>query len=256
MVTGRTFLLLAALASAWCFAGNNVVLASNLQPQTLTREAIAIQSMQVAQATQTSGRCYAAICRALKPLSINLSGASAYEAKDLLLNDNRFSVVQVYSPEQLMRGDIIVFDRSASHKDGHICVYQGNNTEASDHVAPVTNPQSYGGASVFRLNGIYIADGTNIPLAPDRSLGIQPGYETAQGTENSRQSEWNSHESYEPNSGRSTRNSSNSNASRQSTAEGDFEAALKASSRRYLRTAQTRLSNGLAQRLTRFLFDR
>ena len=117
----------------------------------LDSDNIASSALRVAEATHTSGYCYGAVCRALVPLSINLHGSAAYEAKALLLKDNRFVPLTINSVDALRRGDIIVYDRSTGHPYGHISVYEGDYTEASDHVSAVTHTQAYGGATVFRL---------------------------------------------------------------------------------------------------------
>lgn len=117
----------------------------------LSSESIAGNAMRVAQATGTTGRCYAAVSRALNPLGVELSGMAAYQARDLLFQDKRFIALSINNVEQLRRGDIIVYNRSQSHPYGHIAVYLGKNEEASDHLAPITHTRNYGGAIVFRL---------------------------------------------------------------------------------------------------------
>ncbi len=166
----------------WFVASGNANAAADatFQLESLTRENIASQALQVAQTTQTTGRCYAAVCKALKSLSVNLHGASAYEAKDLLLQDNRFVPLAVSDVDQLELGDIIVFNRSDSHPDGHISVYQGNYTEASDHVSPVTHTKAYGGATVFRLRENYLAAVPMIPIAPQ----VAPDFSTTMRQDN------------------------------------------------------------------------
>jgi hypothetical protein len=130
----------------------------------LSSEAIASRAETVARATGTTGYCYAAVCKALRPLGVGLHGAAAYEARDLLLKDQRFVPLAVNHVDQLSRGDIIVYTKSASHPYGHISVYQGNYEEASDHVSAVTHTQAYGGATVFRLRN-EIAQGYEPPVA-------------------------------------------------------------------------------------------
>ncbi|MBY0357864.1 MAG: hypothetical protein K2W82_07670 [Candidatus Obscuribacterales bacterium] len=130
-------------------------------------EDIAVNALRVAQATSTTGYCYAAICKALKPLNVNLYGPAAYQAKDILIKDQRFLPITIKSADFLQRGDIIVFDRSASHPYGHISVYLGNDTEASDHVAKIAKHQAYGGATVFRVREEWSIDGVPLVVAPD-----------------------------------------------------------------------------------------
>ena len=117
----------------------------------LNSERIATSALSVAQSTRTTGRCYAAVSRALHPIGINLYGSAAYEARDILQKDDRFLPLSIYNVDELRRGDIIVYTRSNSHPYGHISVYEGNLEEASDHVSAVTHTQAYGSATVFRL---------------------------------------------------------------------------------------------------------
>lgn len=119
--------------------------------KSLNAENIARSSMNVAVSTRSFGRCYAAVARALNPLGVKLTGASAYMARPQLLQDPRFVPLVVTDVAQLWRGDIVVYQKSNSHPHGHICVYEGNFLEASDHVAKVTHTEAYGGATVFRL---------------------------------------------------------------------------------------------------------
>lgn len=137
----------------------------------LSSENIASSALSVAEKTKTTGYCYAAVCRALRPLGVELSGEAAYQAEDLLKKDPRFMPLCIYSVDELRRGDIIVYTRSSSHKYGHISVYEGNYKEASDHIASITHTQAYGGAMVFRLrndNSIQ-ADRSNIASLPASS---------------------------------------------------------------------------------------
>lgn len=137
------------------------------QTDSLSREAIAQRAEEVARQTRSSGRCYAAVSKALQPLGVTLTGESAYQAKDLLMQDERFMPLVIMHVDQLERGDIVVYQKSKGKPHGHISVYQGNYEEASDHLSAVTHTQAYGGATVFRLrNEIVTAD---IPRpAPDR----------------------------------------------------------------------------------------
>lgn len=117
----------------------------------LSSDKIAQRSLSVAESMKTSGYCYAGVSKALSPLGITLTGNAAYQARDQLLGDSRFVPVSTNGYSELRRGDIIVFNRSASHPYGHICVYQGNGEESSDHVSRLSDPNTYGGVTVFRL---------------------------------------------------------------------------------------------------------
>lgn len=117
----------------------------------LTSSNIATNALSVAESTRTSGRCYAAVCKALRPLGVNLYGSAAYEARDILMRDPRFAPLTVHQVDELRRGDIIVYTKSSTHPYGHISVYEGGYEEASDHLSSVTHTQAYGGATVFRL---------------------------------------------------------------------------------------------------------
>lgn len=122
------------------------------QSQDLNPESIAEKSLSVAEAMKTSGYCYTGVSRALSPLGVSLTGEAAYQAKDQLLADSRFRLVSQDQTIALRRGDIVVYNKSASHPYGHIYVFQGNGQETSDHIAQVTSPSAYGGFTVFRLN--------------------------------------------------------------------------------------------------------
>jgi hypothetical protein len=138
----------------------------------LSSETIASSALNVAEQTRTTGRCYAAVCRALHPLGVELSGAAAYQAQPLLLKDSRFVPLTVNSVDELRRGDIVVYTRSSTHPYGHISVYQGNYEEASDHLAPITHTKAYGGATVFRLRQGDFYDSPPLAAAPSN----QPRY--------------------------------------------------------------------------------
>ena len=150
----------------------------------LNSENIARRALCVASATHSSGRCYAAVSSALSPLGVFLSGTAAYQAEALLMDDQRFVPLALAGAGELNRGDIVVYCRSASHPYGHIAVYEGNNEEASDHIAAATSAQSYGGATVFRLRANYSGTEHLPAVAPDYvrlraerapSLAFSPG---------------------------------------------------------------------------------
>lgn len=140
-----------------------------LMESSLNRENIASRALSVAENTQTTGHCYAAVSRALRPLGVELSGAAAYQAQALLLADPRFTPLSIHNVDELRRGDIVVYTRSSSHPYGHISVYEGNYEEASDHVAPITHTRAYGSATVFRLHSDTFDDEPAIAVAPDCS---------------------------------------------------------------------------------------
>lgn len=174
----KVLVLLAAVMSisaSMAQAASFRTLSSNLSADTIAENALCI-----AEQTQTSGYCYAAICRALRPLGIVLTGESAYMASAILLKDDRFLPLNIENPADMRRGDIVVYNNSQRHPHGHIAVYEGYMTEASDHISEITSPQAYGGAIVFRLQaGADIADlqrsgltvlPASIPVAPDFHL--------------------------------------------------------------------------------------
>lgn len=109
---------------------------------------IASRAKFVAAKTKTIGWCFRAVKGALKPFGIVLEGAAAWMAKDQLMNDDRFEAVSL---DDLQPGDILVHDRSNNHPYGHIAIYLGNDTEASDHVQQLITGDEYGGTTVFRL---------------------------------------------------------------------------------------------------------
>jgi len=110
---------------------------------------IASRARAVAARTKTIGWCFRAVKGALKPFGIALQGAAAWMAKDQLMSDDRFEAV---SYDNLQPGDILVHGRSSNHPYGHIAVYLGNDTEASDHVQQLITGDEYGGTTVFRLS--------------------------------------------------------------------------------------------------------
>lgn len=114
---------------------------------------IAQKAMQVAKQMNTVGWCYKGVCNALSFFGVHLSGAAAYQAKDQLLSDKRFRPLTVSKVNQLKPGDIMVHGASQSHPYGHIAVYLGNDSEASDHVQPVVFNGPYNGMTVFRYEG-------------------------------------------------------------------------------------------------------
>ena len=164
-----SYLCLASVLLLDCTA-SVLALPNNIR---LNSDSIATNALRVAEATHTSGRCYAAVSQALKPLSVDLHGAAAYQASPLLQQDKRFMPITITSVDELRRGDIIVFNKSNSHPYGHISVYEGNYTEASDHVSSVTHTQAYGGAVVFRLRDELMFPQTEASQAS----GYAPNYD-------------------------------------------------------------------------------
>ncbi len=144
------FAFLTVLNTAF-FNGVAPASAISAQEEGLSSERIAIRSLTVAESMRTSGYCYAGVSKALSPLGVTLTGSAAYQAREQLLVDPRFLQVSMDDSLDLLRGDIIVFNKSATHPYGHICVYQGNGEESSDHVSRLSDPNVYGGVSVFRL---------------------------------------------------------------------------------------------------------
>ncbi len=132
-------------------AGIAPAVAATVDVQNLDAETIAQRSLSVAESMRTSGYCYAGVSKALSPLGVALTGEAAFQAREQLLADSRFMAVSMDDSSDLRRGDIVVFNKSGSHPYGHICVYQGNGEETSDHVSQLTTPGAYGGVTVFRL---------------------------------------------------------------------------------------------------------
>ena len=150
MARALKFVSILMAVNVLCCAGQPAMaLDSNFQY--LDSDSIAARSLAVAESMKTSGYCYAGVSKALLPLGVTLTGAAAYEARDQLLVDSRFVPISTDDSVDVRRGDIIVFNKSVSHPYGHICVYQGNGQESSDHVSRLTSPDGYGGFTVFRL---------------------------------------------------------------------------------------------------------
>ncbi|MBA3857375.1 MAG: hypothetical protein C0507_10750 [Cyanobacteria bacterium PR.3.49] len=143
------WLSLLTSVALWCSVVP--VVAQPVQSQALDAENIAAKSLSVAQSMKSTGYCYAGVSKALSPLGVVLTGEAAFQARDLLLADSRFTPISLDDNSELQRGDILVFNKSSSRPYGHICVYQGNDQESSDHVSRLTSPEPYGGLTVFRL---------------------------------------------------------------------------------------------------------
>lgn len=154
----------AVLNTVLCISETSAIASSDSLSE-LSSDEIAERSFSVAESMKTSGYCYAGVSKALAPLGIILTGNAAYQAREQLLADSRFVPVSTDDNSELLRGDIIVFNKSASHPYGHICVYQGNGEESSDHVSSLSNPNAYGGVTVFRLR----SDMRSIASADDQS---------------------------------------------------------------------------------------
>ncbi|GEM_PF-2598555 len=134
--------------------------AGAVDPDSLARHAA-----YVASHMRSVGWCYRGVKAAAGMLGVHLEGRSAHQAKGQLENDPRFEkVAETYNlnPQQLRPGDIIVHPRNylPGHPDGHIAVYLGGGTEASDHIqrliggaAAVFRPRS-GGASQYADMGL------------------------------------------------------------------------------------------------------
>lgn len=131
----------------------NVFALDSIDEVGLTSQSIARNSLAVAEATNGYGYCYAAVAKALKPLGVELKGSSAFMARSQLISDWRFVGQEAVDVSQLRIGDIIVYDATKSHIHGHIAVYQGFETESSDHISQLTPFAQYGRAMFFRLKG-------------------------------------------------------------------------------------------------------
>jgi hypothetical protein len=111
---------------------------------------IAHHAKQVANQMDTVGWCFAGVKQALRAVGVALEGAAAWMAADQLKQDRRFNVV---AQRELRRGDILVHGKSPTHPYGHIAVYLGNGSEASDHVQHIVLGGTYGRTVVFRAKG-------------------------------------------------------------------------------------------------------
>lgn len=140
----------------------------------LTRQNIARNALSIAETTNSYGYCYAAVARAVRPFGINLHGKSAFMAAPILLKDNRFDAMKADEQVELSVGDIVVYNATWAHPHGHIAIYEGYGTEASDHIAALTPFSEYEGATIFRLKQGYLAANVRheqenefIRIAPD-----------------------------------------------------------------------------------------
>ena len=139
------------------------------------RMKIASSALFTAKKMHSVGYCYRGVTMALKPLGINLTGMAAYMAKDQLDADPRFQKVEVAEIAELHPGDLIVHGPTNSHPYGHIGVYLGNETEASDHVQKTFLKGPYSGVSIFRYEptnlDAYTALGLNDALDTTATIG-------------------------------------------------------------------------------------
>jgi len=107
----RVFAFIAVLNTAFSI-GAAPASAISAHGQGLSSESIAIRSLTVAESMRTSGYCYAGVSKALSPLGVTLTGSAAYQAREQLLVDPRFTQISLDDSSELLRGDIIVSVRS------------------------------------------------------------------------------------------------------------------------------------------------
>lgn len=150
----------AACAAALVFALTGLTASDALvikQAPTIPRRAsgavrIARNAYRVAQKMHSVGKCYRGVTLTMRDFGVTLTGMAAYEAKDQLIRDHRFKLVNAQDLKDLRTGDILVNNAVSAHPYGHIAVYVGNEKEASDHIQPVVfNSHMFGKTIVFRL---------------------------------------------------------------------------------------------------------
>lgn len=99
----------------------------------------------------TDGHCSATVQIFLKQAGFDVSfgGKDAWQMIGYLRNHRNFIEVPSYS---VRPGDVVVYDKSAKHRYGHIFVSDGGiNSGYSDYSGPqLANPSSYGAVHVFR----------------------------------------------------------------------------------------------------------
>ncbi len=164
----------------------------------LTRQNIARNALSIAETTNSYGYCYAAVARAVRPFGINLHGNSAFMAAPILLKDNRFDAMKANEQVALSVGDIVVYNATRAHPHGHIAIYEGYGTEASDHIAALTPYSEYEGATIFRLKqGCFAANKRSaqenefIRIAPDFRPPSQANKQNASKPEQAPFKMWN-----------------------------------------------------------------
>lgn len=111
--------------------------------------------------TNTVKWCYHGVKDSLSKAGLNngeITGGSAYQARGVLSNHNKFTPVTVDKKDlkNLPAGCVIVWnpftDRKGKyHKDGHIAITLGDGREASDHVQNLVIGETY---SVFVPKGL------------------------------------------------------------------------------------------------------
>lgn len=144
----------------------------------LSRQNIARNALIIAETTNSYGYCYAAVTKALRPFGINLQGRSAYMAGPILSKDNRFEALSANIQVALNVGDIVVYNATNAHPHGHIAVYEGYGTEASDHIAALTPYAEYEGATIFRLKQDLLGDNANSLVLDDEHIRVAPDFKS------------------------------------------------------------------------------
>lgn len=93
-----------------------------------------------ARRKNTTGLCFQGVRETFEAAGLSkgeIRGNSAYMAADMLANHNNFKEIQGVAKNQLRSlpaGCVIVWDRSFTHRHGHIAVTLGDGREASDKI--------------------------------------------------------------------------------------------------------------------------
>lgn len=106
---------------------------------------IADEAEREARNTNTVGYCAKSVNKVLNGLGVGGYG-HAYQKANMLAASSRFKEVKV-SPDQLNqlpRGAVVVWGRSAEKPYGHVTVALGNGKEASDHIQNLITRGAYG----------------------------------------------------------------------------------------------------------------
>ena len=90
-------------------------------------------------------RCFHFVKDGLEAEGVNLQGKSAYQAAPQLARNPNFKEAKFTRDQlsELPAGAVVVWNKSAKHKNGHISVALGDGREVSDRIRPqIENYQS------------------------------------------------------------------------------------------------------------------
>ena len=122
--------------------GTNLSQLKNVYNPALSNK-LANVAYENAQSRNTVGYCYGGVKDSLRDTGLTdgrLSGSAAFQADDILKNQENFRKIDVSKSDlkNLPAGCVIVWQPSQGHQYGHILVTLGDGREASDHVQNIS----------------------------------------------------------------------------------------------------------------------